>query len=495
MRTRILGSRLHLALFAILLIGFSCPRAHAGVGVVLNESLDTSAQWVTGSGHTAIYFSRICPASPVKLRLCRPGENGSIMSNYTNIGEDQRYEWNIAPLDVYLYGVHDPRQRPLFNSPKLKALLEQRYRVQDLSDYCTTKSCVTSEKAEWREMVAATMSRSIYIFYVDTTLQQDLDLIAQFNSLPNKDQFNGAVNNCADFARRILDTYFPHSAHRDLIDDFGMTSPKAVARSFTHYALKHRDLQLSVLHFSQLPGTIHLSSEPRNGTEQLFRSKLLLPMGIFAYHELAVVTAVYLVHGRFSPEREFEAHPAVETADWSAQSSEVLPISARQGQGQIEDSRPDLPRAADNAREREEIVGTRADWKAYRRQFRTIVKDAVRERLIPSSDYPGEFFSQLNSCSEPYAAADGSLWLEVFCPNDAGELGVGADSIFAPGSDPHLAFLFLLARIHDVLKSPKHRRETMLEFTEDWSRLEYARNRVLNMNALASEPSGSVGAN
>jgi hypothetical protein len=458
------------------------------VGVVLNESLDTSAQWVTGSGHTAIYFSRICPASPVRLRLCRPGENGSVMSDYLNLGEDRRYEWNIAPLDVYLYGVQDLRNRPLFNSPKLKALLERKYRLQALSDYCSTEQCVTGEKAEWREMVAATMSRSIYIFFVDTSLQQDLNLIAEFNALPNKDRFDGMTNNCADFVKRILDTYFPHSAHRDVIDDFGMTSPKAVARSFSHYALRHRDLQLSVLHFSQLPGTIHLSSEPRNGTEQLFHSKLLVPMAIFADHELAVVTATYFLHGRFSPEREFEAHPAVETAEtreWPGQ-TEVLPISAR------EDSRHDLLRAAYNAPERREIVGAKTDWKEYRTRFHAIVEDAVRQGLIPSSQYLGKFFTQLDGCSEPYVAANGSLWLKVSCQNDPRELGVGADSIFAPGSDPHLAFVFLLARINAVLKSPKHRRETMLEFTEDWSRLEYARNRVLRVDALASVPPGSA---
>lgn len=463
--------------------------------MVLNESLDTSAQWVTGSGHTAIYFSRICPASPVKLRLCRPGENGSVMSNYLNLGEDQRYEWNIAPLDVYLYGVQDPRNRPLFNSPKLKALLEQRYRAQALSDYCSTESCATSDKAEWREMVAATMSRSIYVFFVDTSLQQDLNLIAQFNALPNKDRFDGMTNNCADFARRILDTYFPNSAHRDVIDDFGMTSPKAIARSFTHYALQHRDLQFSVLHFSQLPGTIHRSSEPRNGTEQLFRSKLMVPMGIFAYHELAAVTVVYLVHGRFSPEGEFEAHPAVETAATPElpREMEILPASVRQGQAQANDSKAKFLEAAYNARERREIVGAKTDWRGYRTQFHAIVQDAVRDGLIPSSAYPGKFFEQLNACSEPYAAANGSLWLKVSCQNDPRELGVSADSIFAPGSDPRLAFAFLLARVNEVLKSPKHRRETMLEFTEDWSRLEYARNRVRGTNALASVPPSPAG--
>ena len=83
---------------------------------------------ITGTGHTAVYFSNICADSPVKLRLCRPGEFGSVMSTYINIGEDHPYEWNVVPLSIYLYGVEDPQNRPIFGSAQVKHLLEERYR-------------------------------------------------------------------------------------------------------------------------------------------------------------------------------------------------------------------------------------------------------------------------------------------------------------------------------------------------------------------------------
>jgi hypothetical protein len=114
------------------------PQARADTGVVLNESLDTSVARITGSGHTAVYLSRICPdGSPVKMRLCLPGEQGSIVSNYTTLGEDQPYEWNIVPLSVYLYGVEDPGDRPLVSSKAIKAALEDRYRDKYLAAICT----------------------------------------------------------------------------------------------------------------------------------------------------------------------------------------------------------------------------------------------------------------------------------------------------------------------------------------------------------------------
>jgi hypothetical protein len=108
----------------------ACPRTYGDVGVVLNESMDSSVDRITGTGHSAVYFSRICADTPVRLRLCRPEENGSVMSNYINIGEDQAPEWNVVPLNIYLYGVEDERNRPIFGSFKIKHVLEERYRTK-----------------------------------------------------------------------------------------------------------------------------------------------------------------------------------------------------------------------------------------------------------------------------------------------------------------------------------------------------------------------------
>src|ERR1700747_3204675 len=119
--------------FGFWLTTLACPSAKADVGVVLNESLDEDVDRISSTGHSAVYFSRICPESPVKLRLCGPGEAGSVISNYINIGEDQPFEWNIVPLNIYLFGVEDPRNRPLFGSSKIKRLLEERYRQNYLA--------------------------------------------------------------------------------------------------------------------------------------------------------------------------------------------------------------------------------------------------------------------------------------------------------------------------------------------------------------------------
>ncbi|HSY10594.1 MAG TPA: hypothetical protein VK976_00255, partial [Verrucomicrobiae bacterium] len=104
-----LGHSILLSL-AILL---SIVPAHADIGLLLNakpnEHLEIGFAEITGEGHSAVYLSRVCPETPVKLRLCRPDEPGSVIQNYVDYKEDQPYQWNVVPLSVYLYGVDDMR--------------------------------------------------------------------------------------------------------------------------------------------------------------------------------------------------------------------------------------------------------------------------------------------------------------------------------------------------------------------------------------------------
>ena len=440
------------------------PRASADAGVVLNESLDTSVARITGSGHTAVYLSNICPDnSPVRMRLCQPGEQGSVLSNYTTLGEDQPYEWNIVPLSIYLYGVEDPNNRPLVSSKAIKALLEERYRENYLAQMCTSEKCLKSNSAEWREMVAATLERSVYMFVVKTTVEQDRTLIAEFNSLPNVNHFNGMTRNCADFARRVLDTYYPHSVKPDYINDFFMTSPKAAARTFTHYAQEHPELDLRVLHFSQVPGTIKRSSECRSGTEQLYHSKkLVIPLAVLAWQSVPAVTASYLITGRFNPEHQFEAHPSVQAAggDEDLAAAGDAPHGYTVSVEQL---------AAEQKLADETIVGSKDEWKDYHDEFNGIVEQAIHDELIPDRGYLKHVFKQLGEAGTLSVDPDGALWINWTDSQPAGRVGLSASNIFAADSDAQIAYQIILARVEAELDSPKHSRETMLEFKQDWA--------------------------
>ena len=443
---------------------------------MLNESLDTSVARITGSGHSAVYFSRICPASPVRLRLCGPHEQGSVMSNYTTLGEDQPFEWNIAPLSIFVYGVRDPQNRPLFTSWKIKGALEENYRESVLRDYCESHKCQTSHDAEWREMVGATSERTLYILIVSTTVEQDKALIEKFNNAPNVNHFNGFKRNCADFTKDVINTYFPHAASRNGLNDFGMTSPKGLARSFARYAHGQPELEYHVLHFAQVPGTTKRSTECREGTEQLYRSKKLLPVAYFAWEELPAAMGSYLLTGRFNPEGEFEQHATIREVALDDEIKRAKDDDAGEARlAKLETAKRD---------ERTRIVGSEQQWDAYRAQYEAIVAQAMEEGVIPSREAVARFAKEAGEKGRASIDKSGAPWLEIDEDGKAERVGVSPANLLAPGSNRRMAFLLMLAHISETLKSPARQRETMPEFQTAWNLMQQARPAERNSLAM-----------
>jgi len=182
-----------------------------------------------------------------------------------------------------------------------------------------------------------------------------------------------------------------------------------------------------------------------------------------------VVAAAYVLTGRFNARHEFEAHPAAEATQIGNQIHAVKLENGNVSPDQLEQI---------VIQDREEILGTPGEWKKYHKLFDTIVDDAVREEIVPNRGYVNHIFKRLDEIGAPSADSEGSLWMDVRSRDDSSRVGLSVNNIFAPGSDPRLAFELLLARIDHVLKSPKHSRETMLEFKDDWSLLQYARVRI-----------------
>lgn len=457
----------------------------ADAGVILNESLDTNVARITGSGHSDVYLSNICPDdSPVKMRLCRPGEQGSVISNYTTLGEDQPYEWNIVPLSVYLYGVEDPQDRPLISSREIKTALEERYREKYLATVCTEARCRYSNSAEWREMVGATLERSMYVFVVNTSVEQDRALIAEFNSQPNVNHFHGLTRNCADFTRRVMNFYFPKSVKPDYMNDFLITTPKAVAHSLTKYAEENPELDFRVLHFAQVPGTIKRSSECRSGTEQFYHSKkLLIPLAVFAWQAVPAVAASYAITGRFNPEHVFEARPSAEAVgaddNLSAPSPSQYTVSVQQ-------------LAAEEKLKREQILGTADEWKQYRDDLDSAVDQAIHDEIIPNRNYLKRVFKILGEGNSISLDATGALWMTLPEQETPTRVGLSASNILATDSDMQFAYQIILARMESELNSPKHSRETAAEFRQDRARVEESRARRQVFASTAAQSLGNL---
>jgi hypothetical protein len=427
-----------------------------------------SARW-TSAGHSAVYFSRICPASPVKLRLCEPGENGSVLSNYATFDEVQAYEWNVVPLNVFLYGVEDENDRPIFASPGLRQTLQDRFRERSLGDICPGPPCSVSPRANWRDMVAATFAREVYLFEVKTTLEQDLSLIEKFNSIPNVSHYNGVTQNCADFARFVINTYFPKAARPDHINDFFITSPKAISKSFSRYAKRHPELQFYVRRFAQIPGAFKQSTDCRKGTEVLFRSKKWLFPMLLKSQGLALVVLSYTLTGRFNPEHELRRRPSERVAEVE---QEIAEARAEKDQDRVRALK------LQQVQERAANMGTREEWLRYTAELDRLIWQAVEKGLIEDRTSLHGMFRRLQQQGSAFVDRDGAVWLDLPEGERSRRVGVSASNIGARGSDVNLAYTILLARLEHIVNSPVKDRELMPQFKADWALLQQARARL-----------------
>jgi len=462
-----IASKIYVPIFVLVL---ACLPARADIGLLLNaqpnDHIEISIGQITGEGHSAVYMSRVCAASPVQLRLCGPGEEGSVIQAYEDYEEDRPFEWNVVPLSMYLYGVDRLSEKPLFASQQLRLALQQRYRATHLAEICTTQKCISDPNANWRDAVAAAFVREIYIFQVHTTVEQDAEFIRQFNVRANVNHYSGFSWNCADFAKLVMNVYFPHSAHRDVINDFGVSGPKAIARSFSHYAEHHPELDFRVIRIAQLPGSYRHSSDCHEGTEQTFRSKKwLIPVAALEVQAVPVLAASYLLTGRFDPNRELRKFPS-ERAGWL--------------QEQLSDAKHDGDKDAQQALrqqlqdERATELGVERQWQDYRNRFNEVLRTAIDDGVIADQHQLTTLFTQFRTHGSIYVESDEQPWLEMTNNGRVRRVGLTAQNIFSPESDQELALQLLLARTHALLAANSKHRELLPDFESDWRLLQHA---------------------
>ncbi len=284
----------------LLLCACSIRRARAEATLFLEEPYSYDGA-LAGTGHAAVYLNGVCADSPVKLRLCRPDETGVVISRYHRVAG---YDWIAIPLIPYLYAVEKEEDIPLFADKKMVAFLRDHYRRNHLETLIPDLPDGSIPAGDWYELVGASYLRTIYAYEIETNPALDTALIRKLNGGPNRDRFNLVTANCSDFARWIIDFYYPRAVHRSIIGDLGVTTPKQLARTLSKYSRHHRELQSANFAIPQVPGTTPRSKPVHGVTEcALTSKKYMLPL--FALHPYIAgsLIAGYLGHGRFDPSR------------------------------------------------------------------------------------------------------------------------------------------------------------------------------------------------
>ena len=202
------------------------------VGAIVLEPVGALG-FFTRVGHAGTYFSNICPdGSPVKMRLCRPGEHGGVVSKYAPLSEYEDYDWAIVPFDEFMHGFGASELAPLIGTHGLQRVIEQHNFGPVFSSALQHNAMGELPEGQWKAALATRFDRTIYIYSIETTAADDAALVAAFNAAPNKSRFNFFYRNCSDQARRIFDLILPHiELVGDRTDGVTMETPKGLAKA------------------------------------------------------------------------------------------------------------------------------------------------------------------------------------------------------------------------------------------------------------------------
>jgi len=274
--------------------------AHAAADLLLEEPFGHFGAF-TQTGHAAVYLTRICASSPTVLRRCEPGENGVVISRYDKVGG---YDWLAVPLIPYLYAVESPDEIPLFADAGIVSFLRDQYRHKYLADIIPDSLNGEPPPGNWVQLVGSAYDRTIYGFEIETTAEQDEAFIRAYNSGANQSHFNLLAHNCADFAREVINFYYPKTAHRNVLADAGITTPKQIAKLLIKFSAHHPELESGSYVIPQVPGGIPRSTPVHGVIESVLKSKkYLLPLALLHPIVTACAAAGYMGVDRFDPSR------------------------------------------------------------------------------------------------------------------------------------------------------------------------------------------------
>ncbi len=306
-----ISSMLAVRIFAFVFMAaasiFCCAHCRAQAALLMEEPYGFFGT-LNPTGHNAIFFERICAETPVKLRRCEPGEMGAVIARYQGMGG---YDWVAIPLIPYLYSVENASEVPDHVDHELVMHLRNKYHERHLLSLGKKVPSGNFFRGGWNELVGVAYERRIFAFRFETTPEQDDALIERLNTKRNHSHFHLLYNNCADFARVILNGYFPRTFRRNIFPDAGMTTPKQTVYKLVRYARKHPETQLTVFEIQQVSGYRRHSMSNKSIAESLVTTGYAVPIAILNPYLAGGIFVDYVVRGRF---HLLPKHPPILTA-------------------------------------------------------------------------------------------------------------------------------------------------------------------------------------
>jgi cbb3-type cytochrome oxidase subunit 3 len=289
---------------ALLIIAFFPAEGRAQAALLMEEPYGFFGS-INPTGHNAIYFRNICAETPINLRRCHAGEQGAVLSRYQGI---DGVDWVAIPLIPYLYSVENASQVPAHIDHETVHRLRDRYREAHLLGLGDDLSAGNLVRGGWTQLVGVSYERRIYAFRFETTAAEDDTFIARMNDSRNRSHFHLLFNNCSDFARVVLNFYFPRAFRRSIFPDAGMTTPKQLAYKLERSTGTHPQAQLAIYEIPQIPGYRRQSRSNKSVAESLATTVYAIPIALANPYLAGGIFVDYLVRGRH---HLIPAHPAL----------------------------------------------------------------------------------------------------------------------------------------------------------------------------------------
>jgi len=297
-----------------LLLMWSSVQARASATLLLEEPYSVDGTFA-GTGHVAVYLDRVCADTPFQLRRCKVGEQGVVLSRYHGIAG---YDWFAIPLVPYLYAVEQPEQVPLYADPKLVSFLRDQYRRKHFQQFIPDGADGGVPEGPWVQLVGSSYDRTSYAFEIETSAEKDDELIRNLNARNNVGMYKLLSSNCADFVKGIINFYYPGALHRGIVGDFGVTTPKQIAKCLMRFTKHHAELESAHYVIPQVPGTMKRSKPVRGVVESAFKAKkYMAPLLVWHPAIVACFAAAYFSGSTgfdpgkhalvFDPRRDLEA--------------------------------------------------------------------------------------------------------------------------------------------------------------------------------------------
>jgi len=316
--------------------------------------------------------------------------------------------------------------------------LRDQYRRTHLVTVAPDKSNGQTPGGNWYELVGSAYDRAAYAFQIETTSAQDQAFIREYNASPNRSHFRTVSRNCADFAKDVINFYYPKTLHRSVIADAGITTPKQMAKTLIKFSAHHPQLQFSRFVIPQVPGSVARSTPVHGVVESFFKSKkYIVPSAVASPIFAGCVAAVYVGTGagHFDPARQ--------ALVFNAQRDLEPPLGAE-------------------------------DRRAYQNELKHMAAALAEETKSPRPEKWGHLFRN----TSPDFDAQGRPVLRIQRGEEMVTVGVSSSNILTNSAADRFTQQLLEARLSAELRRGSSPKVSESDIARDWELLQKSRNNL-----------------